>query len=113
MKINKFAERNIPDESVDLDGINIIELLQSLLDLSLVGLDVHDEYQGVVLLNLLHGTLSVERVDDDLVLIETRLRRNRLSEVLGLSGQLQSLGSVEGGRETDLADLLGVNLDVC
>jgi hypothetical protein len=101
----------VPDERVDLDGVDIIELLQSLLDLSLVGLDVHNKYKGVVLLDLFHGTLGVERVDDDLVLIETRLRRNRLSGEFGLAGELKSLGSVEGGRETDLADLLRVSLD--
>ena len=64
---------NKPDECVDLDGIDIVEFLQSLLDLSLVGLDVDDEYKSIVLLNLLHSTLGVERVDDDLVLIETGL----------------------------------------
>lgn len=101
----------IPDEGVDLDGINVIELLQRLLDLSLVGLDINDENKGVVLLNLLHGALGVERVDDDLVLIETRLRRNGLSEVLGVAGELESLRLVEGRRGADLAELLGVDLD--
>jgi hypothetical protein len=101
----------IPDEGVDLDGIDIIELLQRFLDLSLVGLDINDEDEGVVLLNLLHGALSVERVDDNFVLIETRLRRNGLSEVLGVAGELESLRLVEGCRGADLADLLGVDLD--
>lgn len=67
---------SLPDESIDLDGVNVIELLQSLLDLSLVGFDVNNKNEGVVFLDLLHGTLGVERVDDDLVLIETRLVRN-------------------------------------
>lgn len=101
---------DIPDKGVDLNGVDIIELLESLLDLSLVGLDVDDENKGVVLLNLLHSTLSVERVDDDLVLIETGLMRDRLSWVLGVAGELKGLGSVEGSRETDLSDLVGVSL---
>lgn len=92
-----FDVDNLPDKGVDLDGVDIIELLQGLLDLSLVGLDVDDEYQGVVLLNLLHGTLSVEGVLNDLVLIKTRLVRNRLSWVFWLAGELEGLGSVEGG----------------
>lgn len=46
------------------------------------------------------------------MLIETGLMRNRLSGILGLPGKLESLGSVEGRRETDLADLLGVDLYV-
>ena len=58
-----------PDEGVDLNGVNVIELLEGLLDLGLVGLGVDNEDKGVVLLNLLHGTLSVQRVNDDLVLV--------------------------------------------
>lgn len=97
---------NIPDQGVDLDGVNVVELLQGQLDLGLVGLDIDDEDEGVVLLHLLHGALSVERVDDDLVLIETRQVRDRLAGVLGRAGQHQGLGAVEGGAVADLA-LLG------
>jgi hypothetical protein len=100
----------IPDEGVDLDRVNVVELLQGLLDLSLVGQSVDDENQGVVLLDLLHGALGVERVDDDLVGIEMGLRGDRLARVLGLTRELEGLGPVEGRRETDLADLVGVDL---
>merc|ERR1712000_228964 len=96
------------DKGVDLDGVNIVELLQSLLDLTLVGTDI-DEDESVVLLNLLHGALGVERVDDDLVLIEAWLMGNRLAWVFGSSRELEGLRLVEGGRETDLADLVGVD----
>lgn len=65
----RFGIRNLPDEGVDLNGVNVIELLEGLLDLGLVGLGVDNEDKGVVLLNLLHGTLSVQRVNDDLVLV--------------------------------------------
>jgi hypothetical protein len=78
--------------------------------LSFICLDVDDENQSVVLLNLLHGAFSVERVDDDLVLIEARLMGNGLSWVFGRTGELEGLGSVEGGRKTDLANLVRVNL---
>ena len=47
---------------------------------------------------------------DDLVLIEAGLVRDRLARVLGGTRQLQSLGTVEAGREPDLAGLVGVNL---
>ena len=43
-----------PDEGIDLRSLNIVQLLYGVLDLTLVGLDVNDEHQGVVLLNLLH-----------------------------------------------------------
>ena len=103
---------SIPDKGVDLDSVDIVELLQRLLDLSLICLDIDNEDQGVVLLNLLHGTLSVKRVDDDLVLIEARLMRNGLSWVFGRPGELEGLGTVESCRKTDLADLVRVGLVV-
>lgn len=99
----------LPDEGVDLDGVDVVELLEGLLDLSLVGLDVDNEYEGVVLLDLLHGALGVERVDDDLVLIEAGLVRDRLAWVLWCARELEGLRAVEGGRQTDLADLVGVD----
>ena len=105
------VEYGLPDKGVDLDGVNIVELLQSLLDLTLVGTDIDDEDESVVLLNLLHGALSVERVDDDLVLIEAWLMGNRLAWVFGSPRELEGLRLVEGGRETDLADLVGVDLN--
>lgn len=100
----------IPDKGVNLDGVNIVKLLKSLLDLALVGLDVDNEDEGVVLLNLLHRALGVERVDDDLVLIQAGLVRNALAGVLGRAREDQGLRAVEGRRETDLAGLVGVNL---
>lgn len=101
----------IPDQGVDLDGVNVVELLQGSLDLGLVRLDVDDEDQGVVLLNLLHGALSVERVDDDLVLVQTGLVVNGLARVLGVAGQSEGLGAAERGRGPDLGLLVGVNLE--
>ena len=49
-----------PDQGVNLDSIDIVQLLQCLLDLSLIGLDVNDEDQSVLLFDLLHGALSVQ-----------------------------------------------------
>jgi hypothetical protein len=71
------------DEGVDLDGGDVVLLLESRGDLALVGLDIDDEDEGVVLLNLLHGRLGVERVDEDLAGVEARLRGDRLAGVLG------------------------------
>ena len=101
---------NEPDKGVDLDSIDIVELLQGLLDLSLVGLDIYNEDEGVVLLNLLHGTLGIERVDNDLVLIKTWLVWNRATWVLWSAGELKSLWLMEGGRQANLANLVGVGL---
>jgi hypothetical protein len=78
--------------------------------LSLVGLDIDDEDEGVVLLDLLHGTLSVEWVNDNLVLIETWLMWDGATRVLWSTGQLKSLWLMEGSRQADLANLKGVGL---
>lgn len=101
---------NIPDQGVDLEGVNVVELLEGALDLGLVGLDIDDEDKGVVLLDLLHGALSVERMDDNLVLIQARLVVGRLAGVLGVAGQSEGLGATERGRSSDLGLLVGVNL---
>lgn len=81
--------------------------------MSLVGLDIDDEDKGVVLLDLLHGALGVERVNDNLVLIEAGLMRNGFTWVFWGSGELEGLWSVEGGGLADLSDLVGVCLDSC
>jgi hypothetical protein len=100
------------NQSVDLNAVNIIQLLQRSLNLALVGLDIHDKNQRVVLLDLLHGGLGVERVHDDLVVVETGLVRDALAGVLGCARQLEGLGAVEGRRLADLARLLGVDLEI-
>lgn len=50
-----------PDEGVDLDGVDLVDLLDGVLDLPLVGLDVNDEDEGVVLLNLLNSGAKPQR----------------------------------------------------
>lgn len=99
----------LPDEGVDLGSLNIIETLDGILDLVLVGLNVNEESQGVVFLNLLHGSLGVERLTNDTVLIHAGSMSNRLASVLGGTAQNQSLGDVEVGRGTDLANSLTVD----
>ena len=76
----------------------------------LVGTDIADEYQSIVLLDLLHGTLGVEWVKDDLKFIEAGLTWDGLARVLWLARELKGLGLMEGSRQTDLADFVGVNL---
>jgi nitrate reductase NapAB chaperone NapD len=97
------------DEGVDLSSFNIIKTLDGILDLVLVGLDIDEEGQGVVFLNLLHGSLGIERLTNDTVLIHTRSMGNRLASVLGSTVQNQSLGDVKVGGSADLANCLTVN----
>lgn len=93
----------IPNESVDFDGFNVVKLLKSQLDLSLVRFGVHNENKGVVLLDLLHRTLGVQRVENNLVGVKTRDVRDRLAGVLGRPRELEGLGAVEGGGSANLA----------
>lgn len=104
------AQRNIPDQGVDLDGVNVVELLESLLDLPLVRLDIHNEDESVILLNLLHRTLGVERVNDDLAGIEARLAWDRSARVFGRTREREGLRLVEGGALANFGDLVRVDL---
>ena len=63
--------------------------------MTLVGLDVADEDKGVVLLNLLHGRLGVERVDEDLLRVHARRMGNRLAGVLACARELEGLGAAK------------------
>lgn len=86
----------LPDEGVDLVGLDVVELLDGVADLALVRLDVNDEDEGVVVLDLLHRRLSVERVDDRAVGVHPGGVDNRLAGVLGLTGKRKGLGAVVG-----------------
>lgn len=92
------------DKGVDLGSLDVVELLNSILDVPLVGLDVNDEDQSVVLLNLLHSRLSVERVLDSSELVHPGEVVDRLSGVLGSTGETEGAGSVEGDGSSDLSD---------
>ena len=96
----------LPDKGVDLDGVNIVELLEGSLNLTLVGLDVDDEDEGVVFLDLLHGALGVQGVENNLVGVKCGLAGNRHARVLGRPGELEGLGAVESGRGANLAGLV-------
>lgn len=89
-------ESNVPNQRIDLDAIHIIQLLNRLLDLSLIRLDVADEDQCVVLLDLFHRTLRVQRVDQNFVGVQARLMWNRLAWIFGRAREDECLGPVEG-----------------
>ena len=88
-------EQDAPDQGVDLERLDVVQLLDRLLDLALVRLDVDDEDERVVLLDLLHGRLGVERVHDRAVRVHARQRRDRLALVLGRTGEGEGLGAAE------------------
>jgi hypothetical protein len=53
------------DQGVDAESIHVVQLLDGFLDLTLVGLDVDEEDESVVVLNLLHGVFRVQRLKKD------------------------------------------------
>lgn len=85
------------DEGVDRGNLDLVELLDSISDLVLVGLLVDNEDKGVGVLDLLHGSLSVKGRDDDIVRVHSGVVSNGLSLVQGLLGELKDLGSSEDG----------------
>lgn len=99
----------VPDQGVDLDGGNVVQSLDSSLDLGLGGQHVSDEGQGVVLLNLLHGRLSGARRANHAELIQLGAAGKRDALVLRVASQDQGLRAVEVHRGADLAGLLGNN----
>jgi len=84
------------DQSVDLDGLDLVQGVHRALDLGLVGARIHQEGQGVVVLDLLHGSVSDERVLDDAELVPRAL------DDLGVLVRLVCLGLAVRVRAAEL-----------
>ena len=67
----------------------------------LVGLDIHNEHQSVVLLDLLHCALRVERKSDNGEMVESGVRVDCFALVLRSAREYQGLRSVECRRRAD------------
>ena len=91
------------NERVHLGSFHIVSLLKSLLDLALVGLTVDNKHERVDVLNLLHGALRRQRVQERLAGIRARQVRSALTRVFRVAGQAKCLGAVERRRRADLA----------
>lgn len=50
-----------PDEGVNPSGLNIVQLLDSLFDLTLICLNVNNENERIMFLDLLHCGFRVQR----------------------------------------------------
>jgi hypothetical protein len=90
-----------------LGQINLVQGLDGGGDVALVGAQVHDEGECVVVLDLLHGRLRAQRVLDDLVLVKLVAVREALALVLGVALQHQGLGPAEVDRGINLGLALG------
>lgn len=115
-----------PNQSVHLNRINVVHFLQRILDLPLVGLDVDDEDERVVLFDLLHCGFGVEGVEEDVGGVEAGFMLFRcyflvgsaiglaetyvyaLPWVLWASRKDKSLWPVEGCAVADFSHFVGV-----
>ena len=70
----------VPDECVDFGDIDVVHLLDGMFDLVLVGLDVNDEHQCVVVLDLLHGRLRRQGELDDGIVVQPEGRAKHASD---------------------------------
>lgn len=59
----------IPDKGVDVLGLDVVQRLHGVLDLTLVRLHVHDKPERVVVLDHLHRALGRQWELDDPVLV--------------------------------------------
>ena len=76
LKTRKNKVREIkfePDEGVDFSHVDVVQLLDRGLDLVLVGLDVDEEDQGVIVFDLLHRRFGRQRVLDDVVSVHPEI----------------------------------------
>jgi hypothetical protein len=56
------ARENIPDQGINLLGLNVVHFLDGVLDLLLISPDVDNKHQSVIVFDLLHGRLRGERI---------------------------------------------------
>lgn len=98
----------IPNEGVNLDGLDVVESLDGILDVVLVGTDIADEHKGVLILDLAHGRLGVQGELDDGVLVQGGGLGAGATSILGGTGQLEGLGEVEAHGGANLLGGLGV-----
>lgn len=90
-----LSNRSLPDKSVDLRDINIVQLLHSCFDLRFVCSNIHNENQSIIVFNFLHCRLSCQRMLDDSIVIKLVWSGSRDSWILGVPSKAKSFGSME------------------
>jgi hypothetical protein len=96
-RVHGLRARRVPNQRVDLCGLDLIHAAHRVGDLTLVRARVDDEDKGVVVLDLLHRGLGGEGVLEDGVLVERVGARHRFARVLRRTQQPQCLRPVELG----------------
>ena len=57
----KKEKCHVPNQSVNFGRLDVIQLLHRILNLPLIRLEVGDKNEGIVLLDLLHRGLGIQR----------------------------------------------------
>lgn len=91
------------DERVHASSLDIVRLFEGSLNLTLVRVTVNNENKRVHILDLLHGALRGQRVQERLAGIRARQVRSALTRVFRVARQAERLGAVERRRRADLA----------
>ena len=100
----RLLEAESRDDGVDVLALDVVELVDGVADLSLVGTEIHEEGEDVLRLryeyrngfshlNLLHRRLGDHGLLDDGVNVHLVVLGDGSSLILGLAGKLQSVGA--------------------
>ena len=98
----RLLEAESRDDGVDVLALDVVELVDGVADLSLVGTEIHEEGEDVLRLryeyrngfshlNLLHRRLGDHGLLDDGVNVHLVVLGDGSSLILGLAGKLQSV----------------------
>ena len=102
----RLLEAESRDDGVDVLALDVVELVDGVADLSLVGTEIHEEGEDVLRLryeyrngfshlNLLHRRLGDHGLLDDGVNVHLVVLGDGSSLILGLAGKLQSVRAEE------------------
>ena len=113
----RLLEAESRDDGVDVLALDVVELVDGVADLSLVGTEIHEEGEDVLRLryeyrngfshlNLLHRRLGDHGLLDDSVNVHLVVLGDGSSLILGLAGKLQSVRAEEVSVRVNLRNSL-------
>ena len=97
-----FTISGLPDQSINFADFDVVQFLDSRFNLVLVGLQVADKNQSIVIFNLLHGRLCGQGVFDYVLSIHAVPARSGLARILGSPGRPERFRPVELHTRPDL-----------
>lgn len=114
----RLLEAESRDDGVDVLALDVVELVDGVADLSLVGAEIHEESENVlrlkrethadeaIYLDFLHSRLRNDGLLDDGVHVHLVVLSNGSSLILGLAGKLQSVRAEEVSVRVNLRNSL-------